>query len=646
MVRRRRRTSCRPLLSDSGVLSGSPTAAGTANFVVQCKDAANETAIKPLTLLIQPALGIVSGTLPAAVAKTVYFHLFQASDGRPAFTGQSLMVHCPQASHSPMVVSSPAPRALLERIPLTIGLTDNTSPTPQTATAQITLAVIQPLTAVPQTFTAYTGATFSQSLTATGGTTPYTWTLASGALPPGLSLSGSTIAGTPTKAGQYPVVLNVADASGLTAAALYAFAVTEQLTIPLPSVPNGTNGLSYAAVLSAFGGTAPYTWTITSGSLPPGLTLSTTGIISGTPTATGSFPFTAVVTDSAAQTATKQYTLQIQPAPAGLTIPPASAALPVAVVGAAYVGSLTVTGGTAPYTWSLAPGASLPAGFTLNGAAVARHAHHCRNVHLRPDRQRRQRPHRHLRIRTYRWLWPRHHHHQHSHRYSGNRLLRDPHGRRRHSSLHMVWLASRSASRSAAPASSPEHLMPKAADPATIVVTDSSRPALSASKTFTVTSTQALVITTANPPQLTVGTAANITLQAQGGVSPYTWSVAGGVLPPGLTVSATGTVTGTPTKSGSYLVTVRVADSSAAPITATAQILLYCCGRAYHHHNHTPHCQHCPLLLRLAPGPRGHRPLFLVYRFRLTSKRSHSLGKRHHRLAFNSRHIDFRLEGL
>ena len=72
-------------LSGSGVLSGSPTAAGTANFVVQCKDAANETAIKPLTLLVQPALGIVSGTLPAAVANTVYFHLFQASDGTPGF---------------------------------------------------------------------------------------------------------------------------------------------------------------------------------------------------------------------------------------------------------------------------------------------------------------------------------------------------------------------------------------------------------------------------------------------------------------------------------------------------------------------------------------------------------------------------------
>ena len=472
-----------------------------------------------------------------------------------------------------MVASSLVPRAHPECNPLTIGVTDNTSHTPQTATAQITLAVIQPLTAVPQTVTAYTGATFSQSLTATGGTTPYTWTLASGALPPGLSLSGSTIAGTATKAGQYPVVLNVTDASGLTAAALYGFAVTEQLTIPLPSVPNGTNGLSYAAVLSAYGGTAPYAWTITSGSLPPGLTLSATGIISGTPTATGSFPFTAVVTDSAAQTATKQYTLQIQAAPAGLTIPPASAALPVAVVGAAYVGSLTVTGGTAPYTWSLAPGASLPAGFTLNGAAV-------------------------LGTPTTAGT------------YTFALTVKDANGLTA-TSAYVLTVGSGlvitttsiptaiqgtafSAILTAAGGTPPytwSGSLPfglkissagvisgtpnaQGGGPATIVVTDSSRPALSASKTFTLTSTQALVITTANAPQLTVGTAANITLQAQGGVSSYTWSVAGGVLPPGLTVGATGTVTGTPTKSGSYLVTVRVADSSAAPITATAQVLL------------------------------------------------------------------------
>ena len=559
-------------LSNSGVLSGSPTAAGAANFVVQCKDAANETAIKPLTLLIRPPLGIVSGMLPAAVAKTVYFHLFQASDGTPGFhwtiTNGSLPAGLTLTDDGLLTGTTSTPGTY----PLTIGLTDNTSPTPQMAAAQITLSVIQPLIAVPQTFTAYTGTTFSQSLTATGGTTPYTWTLASGPLPPGLSLSGSTIAGTATKAGQYPVVINVTDASGLTVSALYGFAVTEQLTILLPLVAAGTNGLSYAYVLSAFGGAAPYVWTITSGSLPQGLTLSTTGIISGTPTATGSFPFTAVVTDSAAQTATKQYTLQIQAAPPGLTIPPASVALPIAVVGAAYVGSLAVTGGTAPHMWSLAPGASLPAGFTLNGAAIVGTP---------------------TTAGTYTFAL----------------TVQDANGLTATSAYVLtvgsgLVITTTSIPTAIQGAVFSEILTAVGGTPpytwsgtlpfglklsrtgvisgtpngqgggsATIGVTDSSRPALTASKSITVTSTQALIITTANAPQFTVGTTTNITLQAQGGESPYTWNVTGGVLPPGLTVTAAGAATGTPTKAGSYLATVRVADSSPAPVAVTAQVL-------------------------------------------------------------------------
>jgi len=200
-----------------------------------------------------------------------------------------------------------------------------------------------------------------------GGTAPYTWAVASGSLPPGLTLTGSTISGTPTTFGQYATVLNVADSDGLTASALYGISVIQQLSIPLPasSIPTATNGLSYAAILSAFGGTPPYTWTITAGSLPPGITLSTTGILSGLPTATGSYTFTAAVTDSGTQTANKQYTLQVQAAPPSLTIPPSTAALPPAVVGLAYAATLTVSGGTAPYTWSLVPGTSLPAGFSL-----------------------------------------------------------------------------------------------------------------------------------------------------------------------------------------------------------------------------------------------------------------------------------------
>src|SRR5215471_15863947 len=72
-------------------------------------------------------------------------------------------------------------------------------------------------------------------------------------------------------------------------------------TCPLP---DGTVGTPYSATLTATGGTAPYTWTLLSGSLPPGLSLSGAGVISGTPTTAGTYTFTLKVVDASGQTAT------------------------------------------------------------------------------------------------------------------------------------------------------------------------------------------------------------------------------------------------------------------------------------------------------------------------------------------------------
>src|SRR6185295_19460891 len=97
--------------------------------------------------------------------------------------------------------------------------------------------------------------------------------------------------------------------------------------------------------LTASGGTAPYTWSVTAGALPGGLQLSAGGSISGTPTATGSFNFTVQVADSAAVKATKQFSITIV---AGLTITTAPT-LPSGVAGVSYSQSLAAVGGTTPY---------------------------------------------------------------------------------------------------------------------------------------------------------------------------------------------------------------------------------------------------------------------------------------------------------
>jgi len=122
------------------------------------------------------------------------------------------------------------------------------------------------------------------------------------------------------------------------------------------------------ATLAVTGGVTPYSWAVTPGSLPAGLSLSTAGVITGTPTAYGTFDFTVTVTDaeSPAMTASKPLSITIKPAPLAIT----TTSLPAATGGAAYSATLAATGGVTPYAWSVTAG-SLPPGLTLNASTGA-----------------------------------------------------------------------------------------------------------------------------------------------------------------------------------------------------------------------------------------------------------------------------------
>jgi hypothetical protein len=90
------------------------------------------------------------------------------------------------------------------------------------------------------------------------------------------------------------------------------------LLISTTSLATGVKGTAYSATVAASGGTAPYTWSVLSGSLPTGLTLaSSTGVISGTPSATGSFSFTLEAADAASDSATAEFTIAVQTAYTG-----------------------------------------------------------------------------------------------------------------------------------------------------------------------------------------------------------------------------------------------------------------------------------------------------------------------------------------
>ncbi|MBH8567410.1 putative Ig domain-containing protein [Microvirga sp. STS02] len=220
------------------------------------------------------------------------------------------------------------------------------------------------------------GAAYSQTITASGGTAPYTYAITAGALPAGLTLSSAgVLSGTPTAAGTFNFTVRATDASA--SPGPYSGTQAYTLTIAAPTIavspaalPNGTVGTAYSQTITASGGTAPYTYAITAGALPAGLTLTSAGVLSGTPTASGSFNFTVRATDATTGTGSpfsgsRSYTFTIS-AP---TITVAPTTLPDGATNTAYSQTITASGGTAPYSYAITTGA-LPAGLTLTGAGV------------------------------------------------------------------------------------------------------------------------------------------------------------------------------------------------------------------------------------------------------------------------------------
>ncbi len=253
----------------------------------------------------------------------------------------------------------------------TITVTD--SSTPAVPASQTFGLVINPTPAVTATLTptvapvaAVQGAFSLTVLQAAGGTPPYTWSVTSG-LPAGMTLTSTgVLSGTPTAVGSSSLVVNVTDSAAITpVAATYAITVTAPtVTVTTAGLVPGVLTAAYpTTTLKAAGGKAPYTWSVTG--LPAGLSLSPTGVLTGTPSAAGSSTPAFTATDSSTPpVASAPATITLNVLLSGMTI--TTPGLPNGVSGTLYPSTtLQQQGGTAPLAWS---STGLPAGLALNSA--------------------------------------------------------------------------------------------------------------------------------------------------------------------------------------------------------------------------------------------------------------------------------------
>ena len=319
------------LNAGTGMISGTPTSAGSFPVTVQCTDvqtptAAVDTRRFTITIASITPLSVTTTTLAAAVVNQMYNATLSATGGLGPYTWSLTAGTLPAGLTLSSRGAITGTATALGTSTFTVQVTDS-EPTPATVSAvlSLTVNVNTPVSITTTTLPPATvGLIYSGNLVATGGVTPYSWQLTAGTLPAGLNLSPfGIIFGTPTTAGSSSFTVQVKDstmptAQTATAQLTITVSTAGTLLITTTSLPDGAVGVAYSQRVTATGGTTPYTWAITAGALPPGLSLnSTSGIISGTPTTAGLAGFTMQVTDAVSATATADLSINVPGALSG-----------------------------------------------------------------------------------------------------------------------------------------------------------------------------------------------------------------------------------------------------------------------------------------------------------------------------------------
>src|SRR5450759_1902052 len=357
-------------ISSDGVLSGTPGSLIPVGSVytinVQVNDGANQSATRQFTFTVQPPSNLAIATTPlppGSVGVPYPATTLAATGGTPPYQWSTLPGSLPAGlgidANSGTIRGTPANAGNFSpAITVTDANGHSASSTFSLVISGARLTITTPSLPDGTVGVAYP----PQTLTASGGTPPYSWSWSPAV--PGLSPINGVISGTPTQAGQYAFTLQVTDANYAIEPRTFTIAIRQaSLIITTPSLPAATVGGAYPPqTLTASGGTQPYSW-----SMPPavpGLDFGNyvtigVGVISGTPTQPGQYTFTVKVTDANNATDTKTFTVTVKPAGAALLTITTDSPLPNATVGKLYQQAISATAGTQPYKWRFVLGSLL-----------------------------------------------------------------------------------------------------------------------------------------------------------------------------------------------------------------------------------------------------------------------------------------------
>ncbi|RNL78964.1 putative Ig domain-containing protein [Nocardioides marmorisolisilvae] len=348
--------------ADTGQLAGNPTAGGTTHFTVKYTETSGGLSdTQALTLVVTPDPTITSPTtLPAATRLSPYSTTL-------THTGHAGTWSVPDNS-LPAGLELDADTGSLHGTPTASGTfgiypTFTETSTGRTAFKALSLTVNGAALAITTSSplpAGNVGQAYSVTFTKTGGAG--TWSSLD--LPDGLTLDENTgtLSGTPTTGGDYAIFIGFTEtATGDLVTKGFALHIAAPV-ITTTSVPDGTTGTAYSQQLAKTG--LAGTWSVKQGNLPPGITLSSGGLLAGTPTQAGDYGFTVTFTETSTGASDNQvYLLHVSDPGSPVISTPNQ--LPDGEVGTAYSTTLaaTPTGGT----WSIVYG-SLPVGLTLDPA--------------------------------------------------------------------------------------------------------------------------------------------------------------------------------------------------------------------------------------------------------------------------------------